>query len=326
MITRVQIKPVGMPADYWALARPSHWIKHVFIVPGVVLAYLLRPSPLSDLLPTVVTGFLSAATIASANYVLNEWLDAEFDAHRSPKSTRPAVVKQLSPTLVWLEYMSLAAVGLFLAARLSKALFIVSVAFLISGVVYNVRPLRTKDTVFLDVLSESINNPIRLTLGWVMVDPTTLPPGSALLAYWMGGAYLMALKRLAEYRSAAGTGDFASLAKYRRSFGFYTERSLLLSGFLYALLSAFFLGIFLVKYRIEYILSVPIFVALFVTYLNIALEMESAAQAPETLYRERLLMAWIVLLGLALALLTWIDIPILHALTSPHYLSFGGAP
>ena len=27
--------------DYVALARPSHWIKHVFIVPGIVLAMLL---------------------------------------------------------------------------------------------------------------------------------------------------------------------------------------------------------------------------------------------------------------------------------------------
>ena len=54
-----------------------------------------------------------------------------------------------------------------------------------SGLVYNVSPIRTKEKVYLDVLSEAVNNPIRLTLGWAMVDSTTLPPSSLLLAYWM---------------------------------------------------------------------------------------------------------------------------------------------
>src|SRR3546814_15646823 len=65
---------------------------------------------------------------------------------------------------------------------------------------YNLKPLRTTHKAYLDVISESINNPIRLTLGWTMVDPTTLPPSSLLLAYWTGGAFLMGAKRLSEYR------------------------------------------------------------------------------------------------------------------------------
>ncbi len=37
------------------------------------------------------------------------------------------------------------------------------------GVLYNVKPFRTKDIAYLDVLSESINNAIRLLLGWFFV-------------------------------------------------------------------------------------------------------------------------------------------------------------
>ncbi|WP_246661419.1 MULTISPECIES: hypothetical protein [Rhizobium] len=40
----------------------------------------------------------------------------------------------------------------------------------------------------VDVISESINNPIRLVIGWSMIDPTSLPPGSIILAYWFGSA------------------------------------------------------------------------------------------------------------------------------------------
>ena len=75
--------------------------------------------------------------------------------------------------------------------------------------------------------------------------PSTLPPASALLAYWMGGAFLMAIKRLAEFHDAALNGELPNLARYRKSFASYSETRLLLSAFLYAQLAAFFLAVFL---------------------------------------------------------------------------------
>ena len=313
-------KPPGTWADYLALARPDHWVKHVFIVPGIALAWVLHGGRPEDLVAPVVLGFASAALIASANYVINEWLDAPDDAFHPTKSRRPAVAKALSPAVVYGEYVGLAVAGLALALAVSRLFFLTSLLFLLSGLAYNVRPLRTKERVFLDVLSESLNNPIRLTLGWAMVDSTTLPPSSLLIAYWMGGAFLMASKRLAEYRSAREAGVLASLARYRRSFRHYRENSLLLSAFLYAQMAAFFLAVFLIKYRIEYLLSLPFFAALFVSYLRVALKPESSAQTPERLFRERALMGLVALLAVALVVLTWIDIPILEQLTSPHYI------
>ena len=313
-------RPPASVADYLAMMRPSHWVKHVFILPGIVLAYVLLPTPWPEIVVPVVVGLISAALCASANYVLNEWLDAESDAFHRSKSSRPAVSRRLSRHWVWVEYGVLVVIGLGLAWTVSKLFFIISSLFVASGWVYNVPPVRSKDTAYLDVLTESLNNPIRLTLGWVMVAPTTLPPGSLLLGYWMGGAYLMALKRLAEYRSARDHGQLASLSDYRRSFRTYSENSLILCSFLYALLSAFFLAIFLIKYRVEYLLTLPIFAALFVSYFRIALKQESSAQNPESLFREKTLMLVVVLLALAVVVLTWVDIPILERLTSPHYI------
>lgn len=180
--------------------------------------------------------------------------------------------------------------------------------------------MRTKDVAFLDVLSESVNSPIRLTLGWAMVSATTLPPGSLLLAYWMGGGFLMALKRLAEYRAATAAGEAESLARYRRSFGPYGENSLLLSGFLYSQLAAFFLAVFLIKYRVEYLLALPLFAALFTAYLRIALKPASSAMAPEGLFRERGLILLVVVLAAALVALSGLDFPTLDELSSPHYI------
>ncbi len=302
------------------MARPDHWIKQIFILPGIVLAYILHPADLSSLIYPTLLGLSSAAAVASANYVLNEWLDKQHDAFHPTKSQRPAVRCRVSPTLVSLEYLALAAVGLAIAAALSRLFLLTACGFLASAWLYNLRPLRTKDRTFLDVISESINNPIRLTLGWAMVDPTTLPPASLLLAYWMGGAYLMAIKRFAEYRTLAETAGTERLVRYRKSFRAYTESSLLVSAFLYALMTAFFLAVFVIKYRVEYLLALPLFAALFAAYLRLGLEPASSAQTPEKLFKEKSLMLTVALLAVALALLTWIDVPILERLTTPHYI------
>lgn len=66
--------------DSLAMARPSHWVKHVFIVPGVVLALLLRPQSWSEVVVRVLLGFLSAALVALVTLLalalaLLTWLD-----------------------------------------------------------------------------------------------------------------------------------------------------------------------------------------------------------------------------------------------------------
>jgi hypothetical protein len=174
--------------------------------------------------------------------------------------------------------------------------------------------------VYLDVVSEAFNNPIRLTLGWSMVSADSLPPSSLLLGYWMAGAFLMGVKRLAEYRAVRESGGLEALHSYRRSFRFYTEHSLLVSLFLYAQMSAFFLGVFLIKYRVEYLLSLPLIAVWFAVYLRVGLKPGSTAQTPEKLFREKALVLSSVALVIALAVLTWVEIPALDRLSEPHFL------
>lgn len=199
-----------------------------------------------------------------------------------------------------------------LAYQLTMQFFALAVVFLIMAWIYNQEPMRAKDRVFLDVLTESVNNPLRLLLGWSALITYMFPPSSIIFAYWMGGAFLMSVKRLAEYRSI---DDAARAALYRRSFSKYTETSLLLSSFFYALTSAFFLGIFLIKYRIEFLLTFPLFALLFVWYLSIGLRPHSTAQAPEGLYRERAFVAYAIGLSVVILALFFIDMPWLQILT-----------
>ncbi|MDB5483713.1 MAG: hypothetical protein JWO83_4766 [Caulobacteraceae bacterium] len=307
--------------DYLAMMRLDHATKHVFMLPGLILALLLRGGAARLAFWPVAAGALTAVLIASANYVINEWLDRESDSHHPTKSGRPAVRHTMNGGMVWLQWALLTLAGLAVAASASKMMLIIALAFAGQGVVYNIRPLRSKDYPYLDVVTESVNNPLRLMLGWAMADPTSLPPSSLILGYWFGGAFLMGAKRLSEYRDIVATHGKALLVRYRKSFEHYDEVSLTASCFVYALFSAMCLAIFFIKYRVEYILVLPAIALLFGKYLAMSLRPASVAQKPERLFGEPGLMAIVLAVVAIFALCTVVNVPALAPLTSQHFIA-----
>lgn len=303
---------------YIKIARPDHWVKNAFILPGIAIAILLTDYSFSmETVWKFLVGFMATCFIASANYVINEWLDAEFDKFHPTKKFRPVVSENMKFSLVMVEYAICIIIGIGLSLLVNTPFLLMEVWLLIMGVLYNVKPIRTKDIPYLDVLSESVNNMIRLLLGWFIITDAYQPPSSILIGYWFAGAFLMATKRFAEYRMI---GDPETAGLYRKSFKHYTEQSLLISTFFYALTSTFFIGIFMIKYRMEYLIAMPFVFGLFCFYLAIAFKPDSAAQKPEKLYREKKLLAYIAILVLILVVLTFVEIPALDYWVDPFLL------
>ncbi len=77
------------------------------------------------------------------------------------------------------------------------------------------------------------------------------------------------------------------------------------------------MGIFLIKYRLEYVLLMPFLFLLFVYYLYIAFKDDSAVQKPEKLYKERKLMIFVAVIVVIAVVLTVVDIPGLKLFQEP---------
>jgi decaprenyl-phosphate phosphoribosyltransferase len=307
----------GFPLkDYIAIARPDHWTKNLFMLPGLFLGMLYAHTSISALWWPLCIGMAATCLISSANYTINEWLDRHFDRFHPKKRSRPSVTGRITAVGIYVEYALLAIGGLGLAASLNQGVFEACFFLLAMGILYNVKPFRTKDRAYLDVVSESINNPIRLCIGWLIVIPEHFPPSSLLLGYWFGGAFLMAVKRFAEFRTI---GDKQVAGQYRRSFQFYSEETLLASSVFHAMAASLFLGVFLIKHRIELIVSFPFIALLFAWYMRMGYDEDSATQHPEKLLGQRKFMLYVLLLTILFAILFVIEIRPLHVLLRKYF-------
>ncbi len=287
----------GTLRGHFAIARVDHWFKQVFVLPGIAAALSDGTGDVpGGLLIRLALGFVSICLITSSNYVINEVLDAPSDQFHPVKSARPVPAGLVNVRLAYVQWIALMAVGLALAFFVGFAFGLTMIALWVMGCIYNIPPIRSKDVAYVDVLTESINNPLRMMAGWYMVGITALSPTSLLLSYWMVGCYFMAIKRYSEYSEI---GD------------------LLISIVFYASAAMLFLGAFVMRYRLELVLTFPIIAIVMAMYLNLAFRPGGAAINPERLYRERPLMTAAIVCAAAMVVLLFVDVPILDTIFRP---------
>lgn len=287
--------PRGTFCDYISVMRPDHWLKNLFIFFGSAVALVLLELPL-DARNIILSVYclVPACLVASANYILNEILDAPFDRLHPTKHARSVAAGIVKEGVLW----TLMAALLVMAFAISWPVFNVSylaalLLLFLSGLVYNVRPLRLKDRAFLDVIAESFNNPIRLWLGWYAIAPAaSFPPLSIVLAWWMFGALLMTGKRYAEYKFI---GDRERSGLYRKSFQTYTDKSLLIAMVTYANLFCFCAGTAVAVYRPNLVFAFPLVIAAVIAYFNTAISVQGAKLEPEELLKNPLMIVFTVL-------------------------------
>lgn len=289
--------------NYFKILRVGHWPKQIFLIPGFIYAlYFTEVSEINltnyqiffnILFCTFIVNFAS-----SANYCINEFLDAKYDKYHPLKKNRPFVNNKINPLFLIFQYLLLSSFVLVAAYKINYHFFLISLIFLISGIIYNVKPFRTKDIKIIDVLSESLNNPIRLFLGYTVFQDNLQIPFALIMSYWFGGAFLMACKRLSE---KIYLQDEDLIKKYRPSIAKYSFNSLKLHILIYAISSQLFLFIFLIDIDIFYAYLCLAFIFLFLDYYNLSIKLSSDIQTPEKLFFNPFYILKIIIFFLILA-------------------------
>ena len=73
-----------------------------------------------------------------------------------------------------------------------------------------------------------------------------------------------------------------------------------------------FFGAFLIRYRMELILAFPLISWVMANYFSLAFRPNSAAQRPEGLYREPVLMIAVTLCAVVMTVLLFVDVPLVY--------------
>jgi decaprenyl-phosphate phosphoribosyltransferase len=272
---------------YIKALRLSRWPRSLAIYVGISAFFflnrdLISTTPVFDIVWKSMLAFVLTWAISSANYVINEIVDAPFDVHHPEKHKRPLISGEIKKIPFLFLGIFLTAAGLTAAFFLyCRPFFYSLLGLLVAGFLYNIPPIRTKDIPFLDSISESANNPIRFLTGWFVFASGAFPPFSLLLCWWAFGNFLWIGKRLSEFRSL---GDNAG--NYRASLKKYSEKSLILG--MTASTAVFFVSYFLFawSFKLEsfYILSPFVIYYIFLFFRKILKE-EGVMEEPENLLK-----------------------------------------
>jgi len=183
------------------LARPSHWMKNVFVFAAIVFSRKVA-DPASIALALVA--FAAFCLASSAIYAINDVLDRKADALHPVKRRRPVASGEVSPAVATIFALVLGAAAVAVAMTLNGRFLLTVAAYLVlmAGYVAGL-----KRVAVLDVLLIASGFVVRAYAGGVAIDvPVTawLALCTLTLALFLGFAKRES-ERVALGPAAAGT-------------------------------------------------------------------------------------------------------------------------
>lgn len=269
--------------DVISIFRPKRWYQNIIVIIGAVLALELLNYKIGDYWQNIFYAFAAICLVASANYGINEVLDAESDSHHPEKKKRAVASGRISKSLAIILSIVLYIAGFAIIFQLDNwRAGAILLLFFIGAVLYNVPPFRFKDRPYLDFIFEAVNSPLRILLGWYAVAEKIFP-SSFVIAVWFLGIFLMAAKRFGDIRLIK---DKSELTSYRKSQKYYTEEKLLI--YMIASLSVFYymLGALCMKYSIDLIVTLPFIVIWTIWFFKLAYEENTVVKDPERIFEK----------------------------------------
>ena len=183
--------------DYWIAARPSQWLKNLFVLAPLVFAQRLdRPS---DILLVLAT-FALFCLLASGIYLINDAIDAPRDRSHPLKRNRPVAAGKIGRIPAVALSLTSVATALILAYLIAPAVSLVLGIYAAQNLLYSAF---LKSIALIDIVVIAIGFVLRAVSGAVAID---VPFSVWLLVCTFFVALVMgAAKRISEIESLGKT-------------------------------------------------------------------------------------------------------------------------
>lgn len=150
-----------------ALLRPHHWVKNIF----VLVPLLLTPTALTwSAIALASLGVMAFCLVASAVYVMNDYMDREADRLHPEKRFRPLAAGTVPTTLALSIMLLLLVGGLAVAWVLATRFFILLATYFTLNVGYS---MGLKNIPIVDVLIVMLGFVLRVEAGASLIGVAT---------------------------------------------------------------------------------------------------------------------------------------------------------
>ncbi|MEL6674987.1 MAG: UbiA prenyltransferase family protein [Bacteroidota bacterium] len=178
------------------LLRPHQYVKNLFLFFPAFFA--LRITEI-DVWLKLGLAFVAFSAIASAVYILNDYLDRKADAQHPVKKHRPLAAGTVSSTTAFLLMSGLLIFGLSIFAFLSKQALYLVTAYVAMNILYSIK---LKHIPILDIFIIALGFVIRIGLGAVSVERQIPLSMWIVLMTFLGALFIALAKRRDDVRLA----------------------------------------------------------------------------------------------------------------------------
>ncbi len=294
----------SLPVAALKALRPHQWAKNVLLFAALVFSGSFMQI---DRVLDALLAFAAFSLLASAGYLLNDYLDREQDRKHPRKRHRPIASGALPEWAALVEMLVIAAAGVGLALWLSKAFLAISLVYLATTLTYS---FWLKHIVIVDVMVLATHYVWRAVAGAVAIEVSASPwlfLCTAFLALFLGFE-----KRKGELRLIGPDGPTRKiLTEYNlpmvNGFQAIVTASAMLCYALYAVLGP----------TPWMVVTVPHVLYCMFRYIYLVERYGEGAAPDETLLRDKPIIATIMVYGLTAMAILWA----LHAALLPEWIA-----
>jgi decaprenyl-phosphate phosphoribosyltransferase len=192
------------------LLRPEQWTKNLFVVAPL---FFTPPALSLASVAAVAGGVLCFCLLASAIYIVNDYLDREADRIHPTKAKRPLAAGTVSVPVALSLLILLLSGGLALALWLSPAFAAVGAAYVAMNLAYS---LWLKHVAIVDVLIIALSFVLRVLAGNVLIE--VAPSAWILIVSGLLALFMALAKRRDDLVRSLGDQHRRSLTGYSQSF------------------------------------------------------------------------------------------------------------